>query len=655
MNRLLLVALAGLVALGLWLALGRGGERGAIRASLPPPDLVGLPERVVAELDGTPGGRSALAAEPAASGASASGAVEPAAIKQSVRTPLHVHGRVLDARGQGLAGVPLVKTNGWPLPFQGAALAVSGPGGVFELELDLAGREDARLECAADGRFLTLRGALVSREDARAALLLAAPAIELAGGVAEAGARPLAGATLSFEVPMEVFIGFPVPLDRTVPVTITARSGEDGRFAGLRVPAVAGAELLVSRSGFRSTRVPAPTESQIDLWIELEPLAAGEPWLRGIVVQADGTPAKGAKVRLDGLATESAADGTFAFEKEWADPEAPLVAALRGFQPAVRMRAGELLQQEFAPAPVRLVLGGPALAIAGKILDADGQPCRGWRVGLLDGTVVTLNRVPFDLAEDLARGKKVATKSDRAGAFELEGLLARDYVVQVYDEDSLLMLRSDPVPAGTRELVLRVPADALHARLAGQVVGRDGRPIAGARVGTRLVTAVSGGATSYDNGASVMSDENGRFELARVPRRFVQLDVDGEAVIPAVIELGDQPALDDLRLEVARRCHLRIELAPEGTEAAAAGESEPPDALAALDPEGHELALYTFQGNGWSSSTRLHLSGLGTHPLGVSEDARTLVFYRHGLELRRATVALVPGELSVVRAWGSAR
>lgn len=658
MKRMLLVAVAALVTLALWLALGRGGGRGAIRASVPPPDLAGLPERVVAELDVVPAGRDALAAEPAPVDAAVA-APDPAALTKgaaSAPSPLRVHGRVLDVHGQGLAGVPLTKASDGVFPIQGATLAVTGAGGAFELELELGGRGSVRLECVDDGRYLTLRAGQVTRQEgAREVLVLAAPAIELAGGVAEVGARPLAGATVAFHVPIEVFAGFPVPLDASVPVSIETRSGDDGRFTGLRIPAVAGAELHVSHAGFRSTSVRAPGEPQIDLWIELEPLTAGEPWLRGIVLHADGTPADGAQVRLDGLATESAEDGTFAFEQEWADPAAPLVAALRGVQPAVLARAGELLQQEFAPAPVRLVLGGPTLSISGKILDADGEPCRGWRVALLDGTIVTLNRVPFDLAEDLARGKKVATRSDRAGAFELEGLLARDYVVQVHDEDSLLMLRSDPVPAGTRELVLRVPADALHARLAGQVVGRDGRPIGGARVGTRLVTAVSGGATSYDNGAGVVSDEDGRFELASVPRRFVLLDVDGEAVIPAVIELEEGAALEDLRLEVARRCHMRVEFAPEGAEAGAAAESAQPDALAALDPEGQELSIYTFQGNGWSSSTRLHLSGLDTHPLGVSEDARTLVFYRAGAELWRVPVTLAPGELSVVKAGGALR
>ena len=645
MKRVLL-GLGVLVVLGgLWLLFVRAGERGPVRAR-GAPDPAALPERVVAELDQAPAARRTEVAGSEAQADSESGAGEEAPPAEPAASSVLVRGRVLDAAGEGLAGVPIVKTGSWLGLPERTELAVSGSGGRFEAELAL-GRESVKLQCKPDSGFATLRAAKLERASAaREHVLVAAPEIELGGAVVAARGGPLAAASLRFEVPIAAFTGFPVPLDGTVGAPVEEKTGADGRFARLRVPAVAGATLTAGAKGFRARTLEAPLEPRADLWIELEALAPGEPWLRGIVLHADGSAAKGAAVRLGSMATKSADDGSFELEKDWAFPETPLVAALRGFQPAILPRAGELLELEFAPAPVRLVLGGPTLAIAGSILDAEGEPCRGWKVGVHDGTILTPSCVPFDLAEDLARGKKIATASDAEGAFELQGLSERDYVVEAFDEDTLLLVRSEPVPAGTRDLELRVPASAYHARLAGRVVGRDARPVAGARVSSRLVTARNGGAVSYLNGPEASTDESGAFELENVPRRHVELDVAGDLVIPATFELDEAPG-PDLRLEVARRCHLRVELAP--------GEAEAPDALSALDGEGNALSLFTFQGNGWSSSTRLQLSRLGTHPLGVSEDARTLVFYRESSEQRRAPIELVPGELSVVKGGSAAR
>jgi hypothetical protein len=254
--------------------------------------------------------------------------------------------------------------------------------------------------------------------------------------------------------------------------------------------------------------------------------------------------------------------------------------------------------------------------------------------------------VPFDLAEDLARGKnkKVATKSDRGGRFELGGLLTRDYVVQAYEEGSLLMLRSPPTPAGTQDLVLRVPADAFQ-RLAGVVVARDGTPLADVRVDPILVTASCGGASSWDHGEGVSTDANGRFELARIPRQYVALQANGDGVMPQSFELDEARPGEELRLSLARRCHFRVELGTAGTAAAAT-----PEFISALDADGVTLSLNSFEGNGWSASTYAHLAELGTHPLAVSEDARTLVFWRGDEELGRVALMLVPGEVLVIPA-----
>lgn len=646
MNRVLL-AIGACTAAGLiWLLLGRGTERGSTAAAPPPaPEVRHRAESLPASAS-TPSARVELPVVPRALAGPAS---DPAEVESAASAPIHVRGRVLDRDGEGEAGVRIVKSGGFfggaPGSGVGKEVAVSAAGGSFEAELVL-GENGVVLESERDSGFATLRAARVRHENsASEQLIVVAPALELAGTVAEVAGNPLAGARLGFEVPLAAFVGFSAVLDGTVETSFESVTGQDGRFVLPRVPATDGGRLSVSCKGYRSLELAAPGESRSDLWLELEPLGPKDPWLLGVVVHADGSAAKGARVRLDSLATKTDADGRFGLEQDWASPAAPLVAALPGFQPALLPDSGELMQLDFPPPFVRLVLGGPALTIRGKILDADGKPCRGWQVGLRDGTVITPSQVPFDLAEDLARGKKVATKTDKAGAFELEGLLARDYVVQAYDLESLLMLRSDPIAAGTEDLVMRLPADALVERLAGVVVARDGAALAGVRVETKLVTAEFGGGQSFHDGAGATTDAGGRFELQGVPRRHVLLQVDGESVIPEAFELGSVWDGGEARLEVARRCHFRVELGAE-TEAAA---RQTPDAISALDLDGSRLYLYLFQGGGWNASHDVALAGLGTNTLAVSEDVRTLVFYREHAELRRVPLTLVPGEVVVVR------
>jgi len=432
-------------------------------------------------------------------------------------------------------------------------------------------------------------------------------------------------------------------------VPLETVSGGGGRFRLARIPAAVGGRLLVTRSGYRSLDAEAPAETRTDLELALEPVGEEEPWVIGIVLRAEGTPAKKAKVRLDDLATQTDADGRFELEKGWAQPAAPLVAALPGLQPALVPGAGAWMEQEFPPPPVHLVLGGPTLSIRGVVLDAAGQPRGGLQVGLFDGTVATPDQVPFELVEDLARGKKVETKSDRKGAFELEGLAARTYVLQVFDPKSLLLVRSDPVPAGTADLVLRLPADAFLPRVAGRVVARDGTPLEGVQVSVRMVTASAGGAFSWETGRSATTDAGGAFQLAGVPRRFATIGLTGDSIgasiIDEVVELDPQADLEHLTLSVARRCHFRVEL----DAALVASGGQLPDSISVLDAEDRHLAVYTIQGRGWSSSTLHHLNGLESHTLAVSEEARTLVLLQGTGELRRLPVDLVPGEVTVVR------
>ncbi len=642
-----LVPIAALVgALCLWWLVGREAPRASMHAAPAAAPAPAAPAPAAALERASQGAavaasRGAVPREAVAPPAPAGEDVPPQTAAAPEPEPsLFVRGRVVDRAGAGVPRVPLVRTGQANAPSTRAIeLATSGPDGSFAAELP-AFRGDDTLAASPASPWATLRAARVRAEDPGDQLVVVAPAVALAGAVVEAGGGPLAGATVRFRVPVQALIGFPAPLDGTVAADAQAVSGADGRFALARAPAAPGARLQVEHAGFRALDEPAPDGPRDDLLLALERLGEDEPWLLGVVVRPDGTPARGARVRLGALATRTDEDGRFGLARAPEEPEAPLVAALVGRQPAVLPRAGELLRQEFPPPLVRLVLGARALSIRGVVLDAEGLPLPRWRVGLVDGTVLGPNRIPAELAEDLARGKEVQTETDAQGRFVLGGLLERDYVVQAFDAGTLLMLRTGPVPAGTRDLVLRVPADALVARVTGVVVARDGAPLAGVRVGSALTTSRNGGASEQLPGRSVLTGADGRFALEQVPRRLVELTVSGEDVIPQAFALDPER---DLRLTVARRLHFRVALGP------AAGEQPPPDAIAVLDAAGAFLPLYLFQGNGWSSSSVYGLARLGTNALGVSEDAALLVFLRESAEVARTPLALAPDEVTVVR------
>ncbi|MSR61252.1 MAG: hypothetical protein EXS08_02225 [Planctomycetes bacterium] len=183
--------------------------------------------------------------------------------------------------------------------------------------------------------------------------------------------------------------------------------------------------------------------------------------------------------------------------------------------------------------------------------------------------------------------------------------------------------------------------------LAGFVVARDGSPLAEVRVAPFLVTATSGSVSTWETGEPQTTDARGRFEFTHFPRECAMLHVSGDGVVLRSFGLEGAQEGDELRIPVARLCPFRVELV------AAAGPAF--ERVSALDADGNALSLYSFRRDHWSaygSGTVAFLPEPGAHPLAVSEDARTLVFWHGEDELARVPLALVPGGLAVLRAPG---
>jgi protocatechuate 3,4-dioxygenase beta subunit len=549
-----------------------------------------------------------------------------------------LRGRVYDRTGEVVAGVPIANAQEPSIE-----LARSAADGSFELRVPprAAGNELARFATVRDAPWIALRRPIARRGESELELVLVvARASRIAGSVLLSDGEPATRAELQLEHGPHALPGFPFPLDRTEQDHTTHRVDEHGLFGPLSLPA--GAVLVVTSPGCERTRLVVPDRDELDLRIALKPAREPREWvIEGLVVHAGGRPAAFAQVHFDGASERADQLGNFRWVSGMQPaPGLALVATSAGVQPAFVPNCSDaLLAHSGAPLFLKLELGPPTLAIRGRVLDADDRPCAGWRVQLGNGTVLIEGRFPMLLAEHFGATERgeAHVRTDEEGRFELRGLSARDYELLAFDPKTLLSLRSEAVPAGTEDLVLRLAPDALRVRVSGRVLDRRGAPLAQARVGATLITQRTLSGFTWESGPQATTDEQGAFELPSFPRAGCELRVDGEDLIPQSFEVPAE--YDTLELRVARRCHFLLELDPQ--RALPAGL-----AFELHDERGEPLSIYTFQGGGWSSSSAHSVSTRSTGVLAASEDARTLVLRAADVELERLPIELAPGEVN---------
>jgi hypothetical protein len=554
--------------------------------------------------------------------------------------PLAVDVRVLDLTGVPLAGVP-VRDQG-----SGEVVGESDGAGIVTAEL-AAGSDSLSLEVVGP-RYACVRSCRVRRREvALDHFLVAAPAVRVGGRVVDDQGSGLAGASVTYSVDDRLLRSFPLPLDRTSRPRLQVESSEGGDFTFDALPVVPGAALAATLAGHAPGEVPVPDHDRDDLAVVLARERAADLAVQGHVLLPDGTPAEGATVGYHFHETRSGPDGAFTLPHDPdVDPDVALGAALAGLRPAVVEAFGARIAEALplAPLPIELRLGGEALAITGRIVDAEGTPLADWSVAIRGGVRLSHGMFPPPLVETMTGPDSVGTDPD--GRFELTGLLDREYVVWAYDRESLLAVESaGPVRAGTSDLELVAPTDAVHAEVAGVVVSRRGTAVPHAVVDLNRVTHSSESGSVWVGGRSTTADARGRFVLRGVPHEGVRLGVGGGEVVPASFDLEPGQDVADLRLEVARRCHFRLELM----------DFEERPRLSMLDQDGETLSIYSFQANGWRSSNVLTIDPEGSQVLAVSEDAVTLVLSRGRVELERRPVLLDPDavtELVVERGDG---
>ncbi len=191
----------------------------------------------------------------------------------------------------------------------------------------------------------------------------------------------------------------------------------------------------------------------------------------------------------------SGADGSFTIEG--LDPGGYKVEARDGDRKPARTvvtlapRGGE---------QVRLTMTQGAL-VAGTVRDSSGQPVAAFTVVVFEG-------------DGLGRGEVAGTRTfvDRDGAFRIEGLEARDYLLQATAHG---YAPSRPVAASALEPPARPGAVSIQLPAGGTLTGTV-RSKTGEALGNARVTVEGGigeGATPVPFSASAVTDDQGQFAL----------------------------------------------------------------------------------------------------------------------------------------------
>ncbi|MEQ1893000.1 MAG: carboxypeptidase-like regulatory domain-containing protein, partial [Planctomycetota bacterium] len=484
-------------------------------------------------------------------------------------------------------------------------------------------------------------------------LVFVGPAREYAGRVLDPEGLPIGGAEVAVYLD-EGLAGELTP--GTIAASMAAvrtTSDSAGHFA-LALGFAEGNRLKAGAEGFRSTELELPAQSNTELALTLAPVERLQGLYAGRVLHADGRPAAGAYVATGEDSVRADQAGHFVLTPGEGEEPTHLRAALPGFLPAELVLADLRADEREA---LELVLGGPGLTLAGRVLDADGAALADVRVWTDDGerfgSVLTrVGDISFNIHYDVEGlidgvadgqkdGREVRSAAD--GSFELTGLVARRYRLWALHPRTFERLGPLEIAAGARGVELVLAGRERLERVAGRVTSYSGAPLAGVNVSVaRQYRGDSGSLHEHRDHAQarVTTDAEGRFE-------FPALCVDGtllqftaaDATSETPLELARVADLEKIELALPAVCHLRVML----------DDPARADSLELENAEGDSLML-TFQlGGVLCSSAGVQLFDGKSERITTDESAVLLVLRKVGAEVERIPLRLEPGRLNELR------
>jgi RNA polymerase sigma-70 factor (ECF subfamily) len=454
-------------------------------------------------------------------------------------------GVVLDLDGHGVAGVPITRDRTRLVPVlltdANGRFSGSGPGGgTFGVD---------------DERYIAVLVPMMSGEQHDDLTIVVAPCTRVAARVVDGTGTPIAGARVVATGGQVVRERFARVVDHCADARWEQTTAADGTFALPRVPLTDAARLTIEEHGYRSLVVPIASARGQDCFV-LERKFEGDT-LAGLVVGDDGAPVRGV-VTLHDVRVAVGADGAFRLDL-WrvgdlpAATPAELVVASPGRLPGRFTCVSPNWRSRSAwPSPLYLRVGGVPERIRGRLLRADGTPCK-------DATPNFVAPAP-----DHAHGNDPdvrATPVDvQAGEFETAAVAPGRHRLWFADPATLDMLVTEPLPTGAVPVTLQFPDRGHWPALRGVIVERHGAPVPNADWQLERDDALPG-ARGPRAGAWGHANAAGRIDSAPPSRDAHTLCVKDDGAADWVrFPLAGLARVDDFRIVVPVRCRARIDL-----------------------------------------------------------------------------------------------
>lgn len=615
----------------------------------------------------------AVVIDPTATTALSRGTTELASVKTTVR------GRLLDMRGDPLAGLRVTAVDPTLPSWDGETLRVGElhvavrrtlwdeiradpamldsflahmerPVGLRELllgidrsssgvtssdgtfALDVLGTSP-RCELADDRWIVVSRGDVPDHAEP---IWLVAPSVRIAGRVVDRRGASVPDARLHTSGEDASLAKLPFEFDGVYLHTEDWKTGADGMFDLGRVARIEGGRIQIFVDGEFVGDAEVPATDVLDLVLVARDRAP-RLHVRGVVLDANGAGVEGADVRMEGNFTRSDASGRFDLEALHFSDNSDLVAIRRGQAPGWIEGLGKELREKRGLAEVVLRIG-PALAITGRAVDANGAALTGWLVSLEDAIPYPQMGVPVEFIANGVFGEGSWPRTHDDGRFTIGGLASRTYRLRFADTATGLVHLTDSIAAGTSDFEVRLGPDPWHERVRGRVLSSSGSPVADVQVSVLYPKTAGRNFSTSGHAQSDTTDEQGRFELERVPRRGAAIGLHGKEIDGARTTLAEHVDPNDVVLTVMVLRSFQVEV---DADLGATG-------LEILDARGVPLVIEAHS-EGVSSDTRARLEGGSFPPCKVAEDGVTIVLYRGDQEVRRAPITWTGERLQKLR------